>query len=92
MQIFTPDGHLICSLNMPKSLEQLAGIAIDSNDAAYVSSGKDGSVSVFNTQRQLINTFGKRGAKPGFGFAGIAVGNSGELLVCDDSNNGVIIY
>ena len=32
MQIFTPDGHFIRSLNMPKSLEQLAGIAIDSND------------------------------------------------------------
>ena len=58
----------------------------------YVSSGKDGSVSVFNTQRQLINTFGKRGAASGFGFAGIAVGNSGELLVCDDSNNGMVIY
>ena len=49
-------------------------------------------VSVFNTQRQLINTFGKSGAASGFSFAGIAVGNSGELLVCDDSNNGAVIY
>ena len=92
MQIFTPDGHFICSLNMPKSLEQLAGITIDSNDTVYVSSGKDGSVSVFNTQIQLINTFGKREAASSFSYAGIAVGNSGELLVCDDSNNGAVIY
>lgn len=46
MQIFTPDGHFIRSLNMPESLEQPAGIAIDSMDTLYVSSGKDGSVSV----------------------------------------------
>ena len=32
MQIFTPDGHFIRSLNMPKSLEQPAGIAIDFMD------------------------------------------------------------
>ena len=67
---------------MPESLEQLAGITIDSNNTVYVSSGKDGSVSVFNTQRQLINTFGKRLATPAFCFAGIAVGKTGELLVC----------
>ena len=91
MQVFTHDGDFIRSLNMSASLEQPAGSAIDSNDTVYVSSGKDGSVSVLNTQGKLINTFGKRGAASE-SFVGIAVGNSGELLVCDDSNNGVVIY
>ena len=96
VQVFTqaPDGRIIHSFNMPASPEEPAGIAIDSNDTVYVRSGKDGSVSVFNTQGQLINTFGKRAREAvcAFGFVGIAVGNSGELLVCDDSNNCVVIY
>ena len=96
VQVFTQvsDGRIIHKFNMPKSPEQPAGIAIDLKDTVYIRSGKDGSVSVFNTERQLINTFGRRAqeAAPAFGFVGIAVGNSGELLVCDDSNNCAVIY
>ena len=54
--------------------------------------GKMAVYLCINTQGKLINTFGKSGAAPGFGFVGIAV--KGELLVCDNSNNcvHVVIY
>ena len=93
VQVFTqaPEGHFK-TISSFKTPEQPAGIAINSVDTVYVRSGKDGSVSVFNAERKSIKRFGKIEAESAFGFVGIAVDNNGELLVCDDSNDTVVIY
>ena len=92
MQVFTPSGQFIDSFNMTESQDKPSGITIDSMDTVYVSSGIDGSVSIFNTERKFIKRLGKRKSKPLFGFVGLAVGNNGDLLVCDQNTRSVVIY
>ena len=61
-------------------------------DTVYVSSGRDGSISMFNTERKFIKRFGKRESGLVLEFVGLAVDNNGDLLVCEYDTCSVIIY
>ena len=50
VQVFTPSGQFKHSFNMTESQDKPSGITIDSMDTVYVSSGRDGSISMFNTE------------------------------------------
>lgn len=89
---------MICSFNRGVSQKKdendwyPSGISIDSMNTVYVSSGMENSLSIFNNERQFVKKFSLSKWKRNYLFVGVAVDNAGNLLVCDQYNNSIVVY
>ena len=98
VQSFSADGQFISSFGsrgtQPGQFLFPLGICIDSTDTVYITD-RNHRVSVFNTHGQFLKCFGKKGNGEGelFNPEGIAVDDTtGNMYVCDYSNNRVVVY
>ena len=93
VQVFSSSGdHLRwlgeTKLNCPRD------VAIDSNDTIYVCDTDNHQICIFNSQGELLRSFGTKGKLPGqFNSPlGIAVDKSGLIYVSDHNNGHVQIF
>ncbi|MCL5046556.1 MAG: 6-bladed beta-propeller [Actinobacteria bacterium] len=70
------------------------GIALDQGGRLYVVDPLSHTVTVYNSEKKLLFTFGSRGVDNGqFNFPnGVAVDNQGRILVTDRENDRVCIW
>ena len=98
VQSFSTDGQFIVSFGSkgsePGQLDCPQCICIDSTDTVYVTDNNH-RVSAFSGHGQFLKCFGKQGSGEGELHypKGIAVDNTtGNIYVCDYSNNRVVVY
>ena len=99
VQLFFADGQFISSFGNEGSqygrLHHPSGICVDSTNTVYVTDEKNHCVAVYTSSGQFIKCFGTHGSEEGELHCpeGVAVDNTtGELYVCDCSNDRVVIY
>ena len=98
VQLFSANGQFISSFGSEGSqhgqLHHPLGICVDSTNTVYVTD-ENHRVSVYTSSGQFIKCFGTRGSGEGeLEYPrGVAVDNTtGELYVCDNRNNRIVVY
>ena len=93
VQVFSSSGDHLRSLGETK-LNCPHDVAIDSNDTIYVCDTDNHQICIFNSQGELLRSFGTKGKLPGqFEHPyGIAVDKSGLIYVSDRNNGRVQIF
>lgn len=98
VQVFTPDGQFIRSIQDKSSSQKLEhpyAIAIDSVDSVYVSERDRHCITMFNSDGQYVSSFGSKGDGKGEfnGVYGLYYDDfCGSLFVSDHFNNRILKF
>ena len=91
--MYVPKESLV-SKRQGQAFQRPFGIAVDSNDAVYISERNGGCINMFTAEGEYLTTFGGKGKAEGqFNFPrGLHIDKNDSLFVCDTENGRIQVF